>query len=344
MAFINVANQEEFKKAKIIMNLLGLRLEKTPEGPFRVSQNASPELSNYHRFSQLNTGTITRQLNNTHHFYFKLEESEIPLPWDYEFLREVTGIRTDSGSFFEMMLKNEPFSLLLGVLYRLSDKEIDHISSMVKTPRLGAWKEIYKNKKFLMGMFVLSEGLRVTESENGSYQWALPGGTAAEPFWCHLAGDIYQTSPLSSLEFLHSLATKDEGKLNYLYLFSSFLEPEIQKALFVGENAKKMQKIYHLISLSGKEKLKGTQFPAFEDSNFYTLLYSIRIRPQDNRLYIPPEKVRWLKIISPYGLLKKKPDPVDDAPKVLSDEKKNLNIKAALCRKRKINIKEQASI
>lgn len=290
MVIFNVANQEEFEKTKIIMNLLGLRVEKTPEGQFRVFQNASPGLSDYYRFNRLNTGTITRQLNKTLHFYFKLEESEIPLPWDYEFLREVTGQRIDPGSFFEMMLKNEQFSLLLGVLYRLSDKEIDYISSMVKTPRFGAWRQIYKNKKFLMGMFVLSEGLRVTETDNddGESQLALPGGTAAESFWCQLVGENHKTFPLSSLEFLHSLATKDEGKLNYLYLFSSFLEPEIQKALFVGENAKKMQKIYNLISLSGKEKLKETQFPAFEDSNFYILLYSIRIRSQDNQLYIPP--------------------------------------------------------
>jgi len=123
MVIIHVANQEEFEKARIILNLLGLRIEKTLKGQFRVSKNPASGFSDYYRFSQLNTGTITRQLNRARHFYFKLEESEIPVPWDYEFLREVTGLKIDSTSFFETMLKNEQFSLLLGILYRLSDRE-----------------------------------------------------------------------------------------------------------------------------------------------------------------------------------------------------------------------------
>ncbi len=327
MVIINTANQEEFEKAKIILNLLGLHIEKTLEGQFRVSQNPASGLSDYYRFSQLNTGTITRQLNRAKHFYFKLEESEIPVPWDYGFLQEVTGLKIDSTSFFETMLKNEPFSLLLGVLYRLSDKEIDYISSLKKTSRFEAWKQIYNDKKFLMGMFVLSEGLRVTETaadgDDDKVQWVLPGGTGAESFWCQLAGENHQPLPLSSLEFLYNLATKDEGKLNYLYLFSMFLEPEIQKALFVGENAQKMQRIYHLVSLSEREKLKETEFPAIKDADFYTLLYSIRINPQDNQLDFPPGKERWWRLIAPSELPEETPEVAAETPEeeVLSGEK-----------------------
>jgi hypothetical protein len=315
MVIIHVANQEEFEKARIILNLLGLRIEKTLEGQFRVSQSPASGFSDYYRFSQLNTGTITRQLNRAQHFYFKLKESEIPVPWDYEFLREITGQKIDSTSFFETLLKNEQFSLLLGILYRLSDREIDYISSLVKTPRLGAWKQIYKNRAFLMGMFVLSEGLRVTENNDGeSVQWALPGGTDAEPFWCRLAGENHKPFPLASLEFLYNLATKDEGKLNYLYLFSMFLEPGIQKALFVGENAQKMENIYHMVSLSGREKLKETEFPAIRDADFYTLLYSIRIDPRDNQLYFPPGTDQWLRLMTGSELPGETPEVAVDTP------------------------------
>jgi len=175
-----------------------------------------------------------------------------------------------------------------------------------------------------MGMFVLSEGLRVTETDDEEeMQWALPGGTNAEAFWCQLAGENHKPFPLSSLEFLYSLATKDEGKLNYLYLFSMFLEPEIQKALFVGENAQKMQRIYHLVSLSEKEELKGSEFPAIKDADFYTLLYSIRINAQDNQLYFPPGKGPWWRLIARSELPEEPPEVAAETPKeeVLSGEK-----------------------
>lgn len=142
-----------------------------------------------------------------------------------------------------------------------------------------------------MGMFVLSDGLRVTK--NG--QWAFPGGNPAKAFWYQLAEKDHKKSPLSSLEFLHNLATKDEGKLNYLYLFSTFLPPEAQKALFTGINAQRFQGIYHLISLTSKEKLKATQFPEIKDSNFYTLLYSLRMK--DNAFHFPHGVDHWLRVI-----------------------------------------------
>jgi hypothetical protein len=139
-------------------------------------------------------------------------------------------------------------------------------------------------------MFLLSDGLRVTDDEEG--QWRLPGGKDAEAFWCHMTGKDYKQSPL---EFLHSLATKDEGKLNYLYLFSVFLRPEAQKALFSGSNGQKMQEIYDLVSLTDKEKLNEFQFPRIEDFSFYTLLYSLRM--QGSRFHFPQGADIWLKAI-----------------------------------------------
>ncbi len=291
---LHVADREGYQKAAVVLNFLGLRLQKTPEGKFRVSQKAAAGLTNYYRFSQLDTDAVTRQMNKTNYFYFKLQESEVPVPWDYRFLREVTDLDIDARSFFEVLLKNEHFSLLLGVLYRLPDREIDFISNLAAMPRFGAWKQIYNDKKFLMGMFLLSLALRL----NADGQWALPGGEPARAFWCQLAERDYKTNPL---EFLYQLATKDQGKLNYFYLFSTFLSPETQEALFVGTNAQKMQEVYRLISLSDNEKLNESQIPRLEASNFYTLLYALRIGEQDNRLYFPPGADRWLKVIPSPG-------------------------------------------
>ncbi len=290
---LNVADEQGYKKAALVLALLGLRIEKTPEGRFSVTRNpaAGPGLADYFQFSFLKTSIIEKQLNKTRRFHFKLKESEIPIPWDYRFLRGVTGVEVDSASFFETLLKNERFSLLLGILYRLSHREIDYISSLEKEPKWNAWKQVYGNKMFLMGLFLLSDALRVTGGENP--HWALPGGAAAGPFWSELAGANYKTAPLS---FLYSVATKDEGKLNYLYLFSCFLAPETQKALFTGANAAKMPEIYHRLTLTGEEKLKETQFPGLRDFNFYTLLYSLRM--EGSRFYFPMGVDAWLKSVS----------------------------------------------
>lgn len=289
---LNVTDDQGYKQASLVLALLGLRIEKTPGDRFSVTRNpaAGPGLADYFQFSFLKTGTIEKQLNKTRRFFFKLKESEIPIPWDYEFLRGVTGLEIDSASFFETLLKNERFSLLLGILYRLSHREIDYISNLEKEPRWNAWKQIYGNKMFLMGMFLLSDALRVTDEKKPL--WALPGGAAAGPFWSEVAGANYKTSPLS---FLYSVATKDEGKLNYLYLFSRFLAPETQKALFTGANAAKMPEIYHRLTLTGEEKLKENQFPGLRDFNFYTLLYSLRM--EGSRFYFPMGVDAWLKSV-----------------------------------------------
>lgn len=290
MIAIDVANVEGYKKASIILNLMGLRITKSPDGQYSIARNPTAGSADYFSFSLLRTKVIERQLNKTHHLILKLTESKIPVPWSYEFLSGVTGLKIDSASFFETMLKNEQFSLLLGTLYRLSDKEISHIAKLVKGIRFGAWKQIYNDKKFLMGMFILSGGLRVTEDG----QWALPGGTAAKEFWCRLAEKDCEKSPLG---FLYNLATRDDGKLNYFYIFSTFLSPETQKALFTGPNVEKLQGIYRLVSLTNKEKLKETQFPGLKDSSFYTLLYSLRMR--DNTFHFPHGVGNWLKAINP---------------------------------------------
>ena len=292
---IDISDSKGLKKVSALMELLGLRIDKTSKGLYHVTRNPAPDAPDYFRFALLKPNTLTRELNKTHRFTFKLREAEIPIPWDFKFLREITGLKIGATSFFETMLKNERFSLLLGILYRLPDKEINHISRLVKKTKYGAWKQIYNDKKFLMGMFLLSHALRVTDSDDGDKEdprWELPGGTAAESFWNKAAEKACKKAPM---EFLHSLAVKDDGRLNYLFLFGRFLPPSTQHALFAGPNGQKMLTIYPLIQLTKKEKLNGTQFPGLRDSNFYTLLYVLHM--QNNRLIVPPGVDVWLEII-----------------------------------------------
>jgi len=293
MIVINAAEPEGYKQTSIILNMLGLRLEKTPEGKYDVTQNPSAAVPDYFRFTGTTTDLITRQLNRTGYFYFKLREDEIPVPWNYSFLREITGLNIDRHSFFETLLKNEEFSLLLGTLYRLSDREIDRVGGLVTTPPHaphGAWKQVYGDKKFLMGMFILSRGLRAAETG----LWMMPGGTEAEPFWNRLA----ETDKNTTVEFLHRLATKDEGKLNFLFLFASFLPTETQKALFTGPNAQKTEEVYRRITLTDNEKLTESRFPRLRDSNFYTLLYALRVDTGSNRVSFPPSVEDWSELIA----------------------------------------------
>lgn len=294
MVSLSLMKPDGFDKARVIMNLLGLSLEKTESGHFLVFRNPSPGFSDYYRFAHIDLGALTRRLNKTHRFDFQFKESDIPIPWDYESLREITGLNLSPANFFETMLKNERFSLLLGTLCRLSKREIRRIGNLQGSSGsrinhgYGAWKEIYRDQKFLMGMFMLSHGLRV----NREGQWELPGGTAAEPFWIRMAGEDCK---LDSLTFLRSLALKDEGKLNYLFVFSAFLAPETQKILFTGAGEEKMRLVYRDLWLADKEELREDRFPRFRESNFFTLLYALHT--ENGRFLFQPPVETWIRIV-----------------------------------------------
>lgn len=293
MITLNVSEPAGYKKAGVLMNLLGLRLTATEYGKYSVMPNPIAGVTNYFGFALINLRTLQNQLNKTQRFHFKLKESEVPVPFDFEFLSEVTGLKINSETLYEQMLKDEKFSLFLGMLYRLSHREIDFIGGLVTSPSLGAWKQIYNDRQFLMGMFVLSGALRVTGGDGETKaQLALPGGIDAEPFWIHLSGKNPKTAPLA---FLHSVATKDDGKLNYMYLFSYFLPPKSQKALFTGEDSREMVGVYQRFNLKENDKIKETQFPRLGESNVYTLLYSLRM--EGGGFYFPTGLNAWLQAL-----------------------------------------------
>lgn len=279
MITLQLTNREGFQRASVLFNLLGLRLGKEEDGRYRVSRNPSTQTTDYFHFTGLEPRSLENQLNKSHRFHFKLEESYLQLPWDLSFIGEITGKTLDSSTFFEMMLKDERFSLLLGILYRLSADEINYISHLIQTPRLSAWKQIFRNKTFLMGLFVLSSALRV---EDG--RLVFPGGEKAESFWSDLVTRDYKTNPL---EFLRYLCTRDDGKLNYLYVFSFFMPENIQRIALCDYDIGRMLALYHRNSLLDREKLKSFRFPRLGNDSLYTLFYALGAKKSD--IWLAPE-------------------------------------------------------
>ncbi len=279
---IDVSNENGIKQIEKLMGFLGLELRKEND-QYKIMINASIGIVDYYRFSRLDIEKLERQINKTKRFYLKLEMAPLPIPWDFTFLNTITGLEVDSINFFETLLKDERFSLLLAVLYRLSETEVNYISSLM--PNYQAWKQIYKDKKLLIGLFTLSHALRVNDN-----QLVLPGGEEARLFWNQLSGYDISTSPF---EFIKAIATKDDGKLNYLYIFSFFLPEEKLKIVFFKFDTAKMKELYDRISLNSKAKIQGSRFPRLEDYNFFSMLYLFRI--QDGSIYFPGGIESWIE-------------------------------------------------
>lgn len=296
----NLTDAKAYQKASHLMLILGRQLNKNAKGQYYLTRTANPGVQDYLQFALIRTDTLEQQINNTHFFNFYLKESKVPLPrgLDLEFIREVTGIPVNASSFFENVLKNERLSLLMGVLCRLSANEIQYINNLIPSPRPGAydaWKKIYDNKKLLMGLFVLSNALRVQKvGENGNKPvLQLPGGEAAESFWSQMLGDNLKPT---SFAFLERLATKDDGKLNYLYVFSYFLPEDKRRILFFDYDAQKVKEIYELIDLDRKEKLTETEFPLLGNWNYFTLMYVLQTK--DKGIYFPQGIDAWFQAIT----------------------------------------------
>jgi hypothetical protein len=290
----NLIDPDQYDDASQLFSLMGYRLGRNDKGQYYLAQVSGPGMAGYLDFSLVRPQVLEQQLNRSHTFYFHLKESESPLPpgLDLAFLSEVTGLKIDALSFFEAMLKNERLSLLLGVLYRLSGNEVGYLKQLSREKHSGVWKQIYNDKKLLMGLFVLSNALRAEQVQADQYRLVLPGGEAAASFWSQMAGD--QLKP-GSFEFLQRLATKDDGKLNYLYVFSYFLPEETRKALFFDYDAAKVTEIYNRISLQDNEKLTGGVFPGLEDWNYFILMYALRT--ENGQIYFPQGSDAWLKAI-----------------------------------------------
>lgn len=280
----NLKDKTGYAKAIELFTLLGRQLEKNNKGQYYITLNPQVSHADYFRFSLVRPHVLEQQLNQTHTFHFQLKEEEVPIPWDLAFLGKITGLQLDKDNFFEYLLKDEQFSLLIAILYRLSDQEIQYID------QLDGWKQIYQDRKLLMGMFVLSHALRVKEGK-----LLLPGGEPATDFWVQMAKSEDNSPQVSSFDFIRQLAVKDNGKLNYLYVFAYYLQDDVRSQVLCQYQASQFQNIYRLVPLGEKEILTDTIYPVLDDWNFFVLLYILQ--PKEGTILFPQGVDTWLAAI-----------------------------------------------
>ena len=310
---INLKTQEGTEQAEDLISLFGLYLEQNKKGRWQVYVDESKGVIDYYKFSSLDIDTLVKQLNKTGLLHFKITNSNLTIPWDFAYLNRITGLNIDAASFFETMVENEKFSLLLATLFRLSEKERKFLDN------LDAWQKIYRDKQLLMGTFVLSTALRTAGN-----RLMVPGGREGEAFWSSLVGADCVDSPL---EFLEKLATMEDGKFNYLYVFSFFMPEEKRKALLFDYNAAEMLDVLSHLYLKKGEKIVMSSLPGLRDFNFFTFLYSLRVK--DGKIQIPGGIPAWMEVLKKKKDKKDKEDgeqaagPADLMIKLLEGSKKN---------------------
>jgi hypothetical protein len=274
---------EDWRKGLRFCELLGLALSRDKDGKFSVAVMGDESALPLDAFYGLELSTLTKQLNSSGILYFKLSESRVDLPWDLSFLNAVTGLSVDHETFFKSMIANKKFSLLLAILFRLSGDEIRYISrSLPQKPDL-AWQRIFMDRKLMMGLMVLSSALRVQDE-----RLLLPGGDDAHEFWKSLVGVDPRQSPY---DFIAALASQDDGKLNYLYLFSFYLPEDVRQAVLFAYNSDKIKEIYEGITLGANEKIRADAFPRLEASNFMANLRAFQVK--DGQIFFPLGVQAW---------------------------------------------------
>ncbi len=284
---INLKDSQGQTQAEDMLSLLGLYLDKTKDGKFQIYVDDSTGVIDYYKFMMLDINTMMKQINKTGLLHFNVVDSTVNIPWDISFLNEITGLSLEPSNFFPSIIEDENLSLLLGLLFRLADKEIDFIGTSIQSPGQNAWQTIYQDKPFLTGLFVLAPALRIKDN-----QLQIPGGNAAETFWTTLVGANCRTAPL---EFLKNLATLEDGKYNYLYTFSFFLPENSIKALFFDYDAGKVKELLSHVELKRNAKIGASYLPELPDYNFYTLLYSLIV--EDGKIRIPGGVTAWINAI-----------------------------------------------
>jgi len=284
---LNSAGDEE--AAIQLCILLGLEMRKEEDQTYSLMLDTSEGIVDYHRLANLNLAKLEKQINETKQMTFQLRQSLVDIPYDLEFLNEITGLELTPHTFLKEMVSNERFSLLLGTLYRLSHQEVEYISDAMPEKANGAWEAIYKDKKWLTGMFMLSTALRVSDD-----RLMIPGGDQAARFWTTLVGADPVTSPV---QFLKALATEKDGKLNYLFVFSHYL-PEQQKthALF-DYDARKMAEILDVMELAKHARLQISRLPRLDTYNFFSWLYLLRV--ENDAVWFPGGIGIWLDALAP---------------------------------------------
>jgi len=280
---LNLNTTYGWERGSELLGLLGILLRRQANQQLLLVEDTSERAVRYFSFSRMDLANWQKQLNKNGILYFELKESAVSQPWELRFLREITGLDLNEKNFWETLLQNKRFSLLLGLLFRLSEEEIDFIGRSIPQQKNKAWQKIYGNKKMLLGLFVLSSALRVRQGE-----LLVPGGREAELFWSTGAAIDLRKSPFA---FLESLATRDDGKLNYLYVFSFFLPPETRRLMLGGFDPAAMRDIYPRIELAGNEKLTTDRFPRLGEQTYFTLGYAMNVN--GGVMHLPGGNPAW---------------------------------------------------
>ncbi len=285
MFTINLSSSKGFRDASKLLNYLGLFLEKKNSGMYAIEEDDSTGIVDYYRFVNLRVKSLEKLINRTNRLFYNHINSEMEIPFTFKFLSSCTGLDVNSENFIELMTVNKQFSILMGILYRLSESDIKYISELV--PKGNAWRTIYSDKQFLMGIFNLSTALRTN-----SGKLLLPGGEKWTSFWSSLAGVQYSNSDIS---FLKSIATKDRGKLNYLYSLSFFIPESRLKPILFNMDISKMKKVYDLILLAENEALADNRFARLRNPGFFRIMYALDV--ENGEVTFPGDMNNWIKML-----------------------------------------------
>jgi hypothetical protein len=282
---IDLKTPEGYNSAAELLEQIGLILKTDANLRYYLEENITPphfNINDYYQILGFNTWTLAGDLNRTHQLDLNISEFAAHIPRDLEFFRFVSNSKITADSFAEFLTQEKRLQLFLGLLYRLSDREINYIDRLAEY-HFDSWRTIYNDNSFLTGMFILSHALRVKND-----QLCLPGGPEALPFWEKLVGVNYREHPL---RFLERLAVKDNGKLNFYFVFTFFLPKKIQKAFLFNFNVQRFREIYDLVDVPRTRKLSKLEIPGIEDFSFFTLMAALKVR--DNTIDFPGGIDTW---------------------------------------------------
>ncbi len=296
MFTINTSNGNGFFYAVKLLNYLGLNIEKNDSGIYSITEDTSSGIVDYHRFANIKIKDIESLINKTNRLFYNHTNSTMEIPFNFDFLKKCSGLDVNKDNFLSLITDNKRFSILIGILYRLSNNEINYIKKL--QPDGDTWKTIYSDKQFLLGMFNLSTAFRVN---NGKL--LLPGGEEWSGFWSALSGVKYTNSDIS---FIKSIAIKDDGKLNYLFSFSFFLPESKLKPLLFNKDISKMKEIFNLITLGKNEKLSKKHFARLRKQGFFRLLFALNVK--NGSVYFPGNINNWIHMLNGKRFSKEKRD------------------------------------
>ncbi len=127
MFTINISERKGFRDASKLLNYLGLFLEKKDSGMYTIEEDDSAGIVDYHKFVNLRVKSLEKLVNRTNRLFYNHTNAEMEIPFDFNFLKSCTGLDVNSENFLELMTTNKRFSILLGILYRLSESDIEYV-------------------------------------------------------------------------------------------------------------------------------------------------------------------------------------------------------------------------